>query len=116
MIKKGVFAIARSFQSSAEHKQECLLYPNYSCIITLCRDLDSKGSVSLKNREAHIQWSLGKMDANAQTAGIVSATKILLAAGAKKVSSCQELGLSFVRTHDSYEETGLISYNFSCIK
>jgi inorganic pyrophosphatase/exopolyphosphatase len=102
-----VFAIARSFQTSAEHKEECLEYPNYSSIITLCRDLDSKGSISLKNGEAHVQWSLGKLDANAQTAGIVSGTKVLLAAGAKKVSTAQELGLSFVRTNDSYEETGI---------
>lgn len=85
-----MFATTRTFTTSDQFKKDCALYPNTSGVIVLTRDLDSVGTVSLMNGEAHVDWTLGNLDSKALTVGLESGCRVLLAAGFQKVNLRRE--------------------------
>ena len=105
VMHPALFAIGCPWTSSLEHKKAVSEYNNTSSLIVLLRDNDSNGSVSFVNGAPQIDWQLGKKDSLAMTKTIESCIRILLAAGAKKVSTTQNGRLQFERTEADYETT-----------
>nr|KAJ3416479.1 hypothetical protein HK105_001241 [Polyrhizophydium stewartii] len=87
----ALFAVQQPWRSAAEYKRLLLRYPNKVSVIALARDDDSEGTVYIdaKTGKPRVNWKLSNKDAKSILEGLVGAANILVAAGAKSLSTCQ---------------------------
>ena len=102
----SLFSVVGGWTGSLQAKKNLLSFPHSSNVIVLTRDKDSVGSVKLdREGNAQVEFQIGSEDAKSMTESLVDGIRILLAAGAVRVSTAQNGSLVFECTHDSYEKT-----------
>ncbi|RCH84787.1 hypothetical protein CU098_002770, partial [Rhizopus stolonifer] len=84
------YASVVPWRGAADHKKKMMQYDQCAPILILARDKDSKGTVYYDKDENNVvDYSLSARDRRSITEGIVRATEILVAAGAREVLSSQ---------------------------
>ena len=87
----GMFAAGLKWQSGFQHKRDMMNYAYTLPMISLCRDFDSIGSISIDSKgEPRIHYSLSKHDETSLIEGSLMACNILAACGASTISTCQD--------------------------
>lgn len=86
-----------AWNSMYEYKKSLCYYNNQSSLIPLTRDFDSEGSVYVDSQgNPRILWKLSNHDAKSLLCGVEQCIRILIAAGARKVSTSQNGVAPFV--------------------
>lgn len=92
----GLYALANTWQNPRQHKQDIQQLPNLANIIILTRDRDSGCITVDKTGQPVVHYRLSPYDATHLMYGMKAALRILVAAGAKEVSTTQNRRPTYV--------------------
>lgn len=88
------------WDNSTAHKAELVRYNNSFSLIVLTRDRDAGEVFIDKEGKPRVNYSVSKYDAESMTMGLIKASEILLAAGAKRITTAQASVDSYVVPND----------------
>src|SRR6185437_816645 len=88
-LHPAFLSVSLPWRSSLQHKQFMTEYNHIVPLIVIVRDRDGGKIVCDADDMPAIQYTLSQHDAKSMTEGVVAALKILVAAGASKIGTCQ---------------------------